>query len=144
GPEPGATVLTYERGLLAEEANYLRLVAVRAPEIPVPRVLAESDDWLFMSLVPGGALPSLPANIATHAVGEECGATFAGLHEITGDFFGYAGDRPRASTWPDAYAAMIDALLDDALRFDVTLPVPPDSIRAAITANHAALATVRR
>jgi hypothetical protein len=45
GADPDARVLTYERGMLAEEANYLRVVAAGAPDLPVARVLHEADEW---------------------------------------------------------------------------------------------------
>jgi fructosamine-3-kinase len=140
----GARLLTYESGMLAEEANYLRLVADGAPDVPTPRLLFESDDWLFMTLLPGVPLPWLPAGTDTAVVREECGAAFARLHRISGEFFGYTGDRPRATTWPDAFCAMIDALLDDAIAFDVALPVPPAAIHARYAAHRDVLATVSR
>ncbi|MEK8105646.1 phosphotransferase [Micromonospora sp. M12] len=37
GPPAGTPLLRYERGLCAAEARYFRLVAERAPQVPVPR-----------------------------------------------------------------------------------------------------------
>ena len=138
----GARLLAYERGMLREEANYLRLVADQAPDVPTPRLLFESDDWLFMTLLPGVPMPCLPPGTDTTRVREECGAAFARLHRVSGEFFGYTGDRPRAATWPDALLAMIDALLDDAVTSDVPLPVPPTAIRGVYEAHRGVLATV--
>ena len=143
-PTPDAGLLTYERGMLAEEANYLRTAASGAPDLPIARVLHESDDWLFMTLMPGTPLPSLPAGTDTTGVREECGAAIARLHRITGDRFGYPGDRPSAANWPDAFAAMIDAILHDATVWSVTLPVPPDRVRAVVRAERSNLAVVDR
>ncbi|HEY7174498.1 MAG TPA: aminoglycoside phosphotransferase family protein [Micromonosporaceae bacterium] len=142
GARPGARLLTYERDMLAEEANYLRIVASGAPDVPTPRLLFETADWLFMTHLPGVALPDLRRDIDTTAVREECGAAFARLHAITGDFFGYPGDRPRAGTWPAAFTSMIDALMSDADSFDVTLPVTPSAVRSVIAAHRDTLATV--
>jgi aminoglycoside phosphotransferase (APT) family kinase protein len=137
-----ARLLTYERDMLAEEANYLRIVASGAPDVPTPRLLFETADWLFMTYLPGVALPDLRQGIDTTVVREECGAAFARLHAITGDFFGYPGDRPRAGTWPAAFTSMIDALMSDADSFHVALPVRPSAIRSVVAAHRDALATV--
>jgi fructosamine-3-kinase len=141
---PEAGLLTYERDMLGEEANYLRIAAVGAPELPIARVLYRSDDWLFMTLMPGTPLPSLPPHIDTTRVREESGAAIARLHRVTGDIFGYLGDRPSAANWPDAFAGMIDAILDDAVAWDVPLPVPADAVRAAVRAHRRILAAITR
>ena len=141
---PDAAVLTYERGMLAEEANYLRTAAAGAPELPIARVLYQADDWLFMTLMPGTPLPSLPPGTNTTPVREECSAAIARLHQVTGDLFGYPGDRPSASSWPGAFEAMIDATLGDAVTWGVVLPVRPDAVRTAVRAQRAILATVTR
>jgi hypothetical protein len=39
---------------------------------------------VFMTMLPGVALPSLPDGTDTTVVREECGAAFARLHMITG------------------------------------------------------------
>lgn len=141
---PDAGLLTYERDLLAEEANYLRIAASGAPDVPIARVLHEADDWLFMTFLPGTPLPSLPAGTDTTRVREESGAAIARLHRVTGDRFGYAGDRPSAATWPDAFAAMVDAILHDAIAWCVTLPVSPERVRAVVRAHRSILAVVQR
>ena len=141
---PGAGLLTYERGMLAEEANYLRTAAAGAPELPIARVLHQTDDWLFMTSMPGTPLPSLPPGTDTTRVREECGAAIARLHRVSGDVFGYPGDRPSAASWPDAFAAMIEAILHDAVVWGVALPVPPDRVRAAVRAQGELLAAVTR
>jgi fructosamine-3-kinase len=141
---PDAGLLTYERGMLAEEANYLRTAAAGAPALPIARVLHQADDWLFMTLLPGTPLPSLPPGTDTTRVREECGAAIARLHRVTGDRFGYPGDRPSAANWPDAFAAMIDAILHDAVIWGVALPVSPDRVRAAVRAHRGLLAAVTR
>jgi len=95
-----------------------------------------------MTLLPGVALTSLPPGTDTSVARFECGAAVAQLHAVTGDRFGYQGSRPQADTWPVAFAAMVEALLDDAVSWQVTLPVDPDRIRAAVAAHAGLLATV--
>ena len=139
GPAPEAKLLAYEAGMPGAEAEYLRLVADRAP---TARLLYEGRDWLFMTLVPGRTLPSLPPGTDTATVRFECGAAVARLHAVTGDRFGYTGKRPHADTWPAAFTAMVEALLDDAVAWRVALPVDPDRVRAAVAAHRDLLATV--
>jgi fructosamine-3-kinase len=142
GPAPEVRLLAYEAGMVGAEADYLRLVAERAPEVPTPRLLHQGRDWLFMTLVPGTPLPSLPADTDAATVRYECGAAVARLHAVSGDRFGYTGPRPHADTWPAAFTAMVEALLDDAVAWQVTLPVGPDRVRATVAAHQGVLATV--
>jgi aminoglycoside phosphotransferase (APT) family kinase protein len=147
GPPPGARLLRYERGLIAAEASYFRLVRAAAPGVPVPEVLHEGDGWLVTTLLPGRTLADLagagpPSGDA--AVRAELGAAVAALHRVTGDRFGYSGDRPSAPTWPAAFAAMVGDLLDDAAAWDVPLPAGAPDIRDLIADRHAELASVTR
>ena len=95
-----------------------------------------------MTLMPGIALPSLPPGTDTSTARFECGAAVARLHAVTGDRFGYPGLRPQASTWPAAYTAMVEAILDDAVAWQVPMPVKPARVRAAVTAHADLLAIV--
>ncbi len=140
-PLPDTPILTYERDMVGAEAAYLRHAAA-APDVPTARLLYAADEWMFMSMLPGDALPTLAPDVDTTVVRRECGAAIARLHTVTGRHFGYDGDRPSASTWPDAVVAIFDALLDDAARFGVTLPVSPAGIRAAVAAQRDVLAEV--
>jgi Ser/Thr protein kinase RdoA (MazF antagonist) len=142
GPDPNARLLRYEAGMLVSEAQYLRLVERGAPEVPGPRLLYVSDDWLFMTLVPGTPMCDLPEEVDTAPARFATGASVARLHGVTGEFFGYPGERPRADNWPDAYAAMLRALLDDAVDWDVALPVEPEVLRGLVTKHSDVLATV--
>ncbi|MCA2216444.1 phosphotransferase family protein [Jidongwangia harbinensis] len=134
GPPPRARLLGYERGLVAAEAAYFRLVGERAP---VPAVLAERDDWLITTFLPGRTLTEVTDPAEADPVRSQLGAAVARIHEITGPRFGYTGDRPSGADWPTAFAAMIDDLRADAAAWDVPLP----RLGALDTA---ALAEVRR
>jgi Ser/Thr protein kinase RdoA (MazF antagonist) len=142
GPRPGAKLLRYEAGMLAAEGEYLRLVERHAPGVPGPRLLYLADDWLFMSFVPGTPLSDLPDGVDGAPARYDTGAAVARLHGVTGDFHGYAGDRPRAGDWPTAYAGILGAALDDGADWGVPLPVPADVLRALPGRHAAALATV--
>jgi fructosamine-3-kinase len=140
-PEPDAKILIYEAGMLAEEANYLRLAAQIA-DVPTAELLYLDDDILFMTCLPGVPMASLPASVDTSGLRAECGAAIARLHGLAGPRFGYAGDRPNATTWPVAFAAIMEAVLDDAVTWNVPLPVPPSAVRAAVDAHRTLLAAV--
>ncbi len=138
-PDPTAKLLTYEADMLAEEANYLRLAGPVAG-MPTADLLYADDEFLFMSLLPG--VPLYQIENDTSAIRAEAGAAIAHLHGVTGDYFGYHGDRPHAATWPDAFSAMLGTLLDDAEAWGVRLPVPREEIEAAVDVHRALLAAV--
>ncbi|WIX88097.1 aminoglycoside phosphotransferase family protein [Amycolatopsis sp. DG1A-15b] len=117
---PTAPGLTYEHDLLATEAEYYR----RVPG-PVPSVVGAGPGFLLMTEVPGVPWSQVPG--AGPHLRTELGAIVAGLHEVTGDGFGYPQD-PLHPTWPAAFAAMVDAVLADAVRYGVHLPRPAAEI----------------
>ncbi|BCJ39035.1 phosphotransferase [Actinocatenispora thailandica] len=123
GPPPGTPVLRYERGLVAAEATYFRLVRERAPAVPVPSVLAATDDWIITTLLPGRPLAETDSPRAR----TELGAAVAAVHEISGPYFGYTGGRPSAPDWPAAFTGIVAALRADAAAWNVPLP-PLDGV----------------
>jgi aminoglycoside phosphotransferase (APT) family kinase protein len=153
-PAPGTPLLRYERGLIAAEARYFRLVATRAPGVPVPAVLHYGDDcrvldgdWLFTRLLPGHTLRELSQtqpDVDDAPVRAAFGAALAELHSVTGDHFGYDGGRTSAATWRTAFAAMIDGLLADAADWDVELPATAARIRELVSRNSDVLDVVHR
>lgn len=143
GPGPGIPLLTYEHGMIACEAAYFRLVRDEAPGVPVPEVLHHGDGWLFTTLLPGRPL-SADRAVAHDGVREQLGAALSRVHAVTGDHFGYPGPRPQSGTWPVAFRAMVEALLDDAVTWRVDLPVPADLIRAVVADSAAELGAVTR
>lgn len=136
GPPPAARLLAYEKGLIPAEAEYFRLVGDRAPGVPVPSVLAASDDWIITTLVPGRPLTEGDAPRAR----TELGAAIAAVHEISGPCFGYTGDRPSGRDWPTAFAAIVAALRADAAEWNVPLP-PLDGV---VERHHDVLAAASR
>lgn len=141
GPPVGARLLSYETGLIAAESAYLRLA--RDAGAPVPEVLAHgsgtgdlSGDWLFTGLLEGTALPELPAAADDAGARYDSGSAVARVHRVTGDRYGYSGDRACGTTWRQAFTAMVDELLDDAGVWDIALPVPVETVRGLV-ARHA-------
>jgi fructosamine-3-kinase len=142
GPAAGTRLLTYEAGLAAAEAEYLRLVAAGAPEVPMARLLHAGDGWLAMSLLPGVPMSTLPSDVDTSPVRSAVGGAVAQIHKVVGTRYGYQGDRPHGATWPQAFGAMTEAVLDDAVTWGVDLPVPAGAVRSVVSAHRTLLATI--
>jgi aminoglycoside phosphotransferase (APT) family kinase protein len=140
-PSPTARMLRYEAGLIEAEAEYFGMVRSLAP---VPEVLAVSPTpalpgqggWIITTLLPGTPLSATDSPRAR----EQLGAAIARVHTVTGDRFGYTGERPSGDSWPAAFTAIIDALRADADDWNVPLP-PLDGV---VERYHDTLATVTR
>ncbi|MEV4056076.1 aminoglycoside phosphotransferase family protein [Amycolatopsis sp. NPDC049688] len=117
---PSAPGLSYEHDLLATEAEYYRLASG-----PLPSVAGAGPGFLLMTEVPGEPWNHAPG--AGPHLRTELGKIVAGLHETTGDGFGYLQD-PLHPTWFSAFTAMVDAILADAVRYRVHLPRPAAEI----------------
>ncbi len=127
GPRPDVRLLRYERDMIPSEAHYYRLAAGLAP---VPEVLFEGGDWVFVTLLPGGVLEF---GSQRDAVRSELGAAVARTHTVTGPHFGYpGGNRPHATDWPTAFTAIMEAMLADAVDWNVELPVSPQRVLSAL------------
>ncbi len=150
-PPPELEQLTYERDLLRTEAMVYRLAAPAG--LPLPELLHSSfadpligGDYLILS-----ALDGTPWNHASlpeadgKALRFELGRLLARLHTITGDGrFGYPQGRLNGPTWREAFLLMTGAILDDAIRYGIPLPVTQVEIAKLIHANAAALEEVTR
>lgn len=150
---PTATdrLLRYELDLLRTEALVYGLAADR-PDLLMPRVLLTDlsrsvlpSDVLVVTHLDGTPLVDLgdldePAN---RRVQQDLGAFMARLHTVRGERFGYPNEATglHAATWPEAFGAMVGALLDDAAAWGAE--VPADLVRAALARHAAALAEVR-
>jgi aminoglycoside phosphotransferase (APT) family kinase protein len=149
GPPRGVGLLSYEKDLVAAEAAYFRLA--RDAGAPVPEVLHHGadprvldGDWLFATFLDGTALPELPSAVDAAGARYDAGAAVARVHRVTGDRYGYCGDRAHGVTWRQAFTTIMDELLADAIRWHVVLPAPPDHIRHLVTRHVAALDAVER
>ncbi|MEU5673926.1 aminoglycoside phosphotransferase family protein [Micromonospora sp. NPDC047753] len=151
-PPAGTPLLRYERGLCAAEERYFRLVAQRAPQVPVPPVLWRGADpaygeWLVTTMLSGRSLSGLAeAGVVVDdgPARHDLGVALAALHGVTGERFGYDDDRAGGPTWRAAFTAMLDALLADAADWDVRLPVTPEQLHALVGRHADVLDEVRR
>lgn len=123
-------LLRYEHGILGTEDAAYR--AAHAAGLPVPRVLHADvtrehvdGDALVVTFLDGALWSGRELDdTATAVVRRGLGTYMARLHRITGDRFGYPAPESdlAGSTWPDAFSRMVEAVLDDARRWDVELP----------------------
>ncbi|MCO1660713.1 phosphotransferase family protein [Pseudonocardia humida] len=141
-PPAAVGLLGYERGLLAAEARYYRLVAERAARVPVPRVLHVGRDpdvldgeWMFMTFLPGRSLAASAAAgeaVDDSPVRRDLGAALAALHTVPADEYGYDGGRIAGPSWRGVFAAIVDELLVDADVWGIELPAAPARIRGLV------------
>ena len=140
---PAATrLLRYEANLVTAEAAYFKRLQHDAPSVPVPVVVASDAGALLMTRLPGEALTAYDESMDSRAARERLGQVMAQVHQLQGDRFGYTGDRPMGQSWPDAYRAIMEALLADAETFGVALHDVPRRARRAIDGATNALACV--
>lgn len=145
GPADGVPLLRYERGVIAAEARYYRIVAAATTLVPVPPVVYADDDIAVVGLLPGRPLTESRDEPATDAVREQLGMALRHLHGVTGEHFGYDGEgRAAGATWRAAFTAMTADLLADAADWGVPLPVPAQEIMATVDRHTDALDEVSR
>ncbi len=147
-PPPEARLLRYEQGMIGAEFRYLRLLHREAPTVAVPLAVGHGRDhdaeWLFASLLPGRSLAKVGSSLDDRPVRQELGATVARINAIPGESWGYDGARSSGATWPEAFTAIVEALLADAEDFNVRLPIEPATVRALLTDHYDALANVTK
>ena len=128
---PTAHGLTYERDLLTTEATFYCLTHGVAP---VPAVVHAAPEFLLMTELPGTSWYSLRAEVAAadhRRLRAELGTIVARLHTVTGWFFGYPPALPHL-TWRAAFTAMMDDVLSDAVRYNVSLPHSVDFLSSLV------------
>ncbi|MFL1430116.1 MULTISPECIES: phosphotransferase family protein [unclassified Nocardiopsis] len=144
--------LSYEHRLLHTEARFYDLarplLGALVPEpLDLESLPGEPERYrLLLTRLPGTPLEEVRAGLSPTglaAVRRALGGALAPLHTLTGTAFGYP-ERPglAAATWPDAFTAMVGALLADADRTGVVLPWDPDRVRGLVGAHRGLLAKV--
>jgi aminoglycoside phosphotransferase (APT) family kinase protein len=137
-PPGDAELLTYEQNIIQTEALFYPLS--EGTGVPQPRLLhACLDDpvpHLIMTAVEGTPWSDEAESLAeeeSRQLRSTLGEHVAALHRIKGTEFGYPHlPRMRAATWKEAFLAMVDGLLADAVRFNADLPWPADEIARAV------------
>lgn len=144
-----ARLLQYERGILATEAAIYR---VAAGHVPVPTVLHEdfsrtivAGDAVVVTFLSGTPWQTITlSEEQTATVRTNLGKAMAAMHRITGEKFGYPAPESElaAATWREAFTLMVEAVLGDAARWNVSQPV--DRVRAALAQHGHLLDAVNR
>ena len=149
-PTDTERLLSYELDLVRTEAAVYALAADR-PDLLMPAVLLTDftravlpSDVLVASHLDGVPLADVVdlAPGLADVVQRNLGAFMARLHTMRGARFGYPNLDAglNAPTWPEAFALMVGALLDDAEHWGT--PLPFDEVRGALLRHRAALAEV--
>jgi aminoglycoside phosphotransferase (APT) family kinase protein len=142
---PASTVpgLRYERELLVAEAEFYRAAAVA--EVTAPHVVAVGArtevPHLLMTACPGEPWDGSVTESERPPLRRELGRQVARLHTVTGPGFGYPSGAlgPLAPDWRTAFAAMIEAILDDARDYGARLPRSVEQVERALRAGYPAL-----
>lgn len=154
-PDRDAPILRYEQRIVASEALFYELAGARegvaAPQVLHHEVASDlvGGDYLVMTECPGDPWHGLrpPVDGTERPVlRTELGRQVATLHTVTGPGFGYPAEAfaPLRTGWRRAFLDMVDAVLADAERFEVTLPRPIAQIRDLFEARSAVLDEVTR
>jgi aminoglycoside phosphotransferase (APT) family kinase protein len=139
-PSAGVPVLRYERSILATEAMvYRRIAALPDGGVPTPELLYAGREFLAVSILEGTpwdkAADRLP-QATERELRRELGAITARLHTLAPEDgrFGYpaAESALSAPDWRTAFTAMVDALLDDAARWQSPLGAAPADVRTLV------------
>ncbi|GGL24752.1 phosphotransferase family protein [Planomonospora parontospora] len=142
-PPPELEQLRYERNLLRAEAMVYRTGSLPGPELlhagfddPVL-----GGDHLILSVLDGTAW-NRAGEVPDGPLWHQVGAHLARLHTVTGETYGYPHAGLTGRTWREAFLAMVGAVLSDAGRYAVPLPVPAAAVAAAVEAGAEALEEV--
>lgn len=146
-PPPDALVLRYERGIMATEVMAHRRMAALG-DVPLPELLHAAPDFMTLSVLPG--TPGTRRRTASPRTGRpRCAVNWAGswrgctLAPEDGRY-GYPAPEAglSAADWPTAFRVMVEAMLEEAVRWSTPLGVAPDEVRALVAEGADVLAEV--
>ena len=153
-PPIGAEILTYEKNIMETEVSSMRLVK-QNPLIPVPEIyffdtahdLCDSN-YFFMEKLVGDNLEHVKAGLPVEtqaAIEFRMGDIIREINGFPGSYFGYPGNPDlRAATWKGAFLKIIDSVLEDARRKEVTFDFSYEDMRAAVLQHADALDEVTK
>jgi aminoglycoside phosphotransferase (APT) family kinase protein len=141
-PPQDAEVMLYEQNIMATEVAAMRLVQ-QNPAIPVPQIYFFDNardlcdaDYFFMEKMDGDSLAHVKAELpeaTREAVDRQIGQIIREINQFRGTYFGYDGNPDlRANTWQAAFIKIIESVLADAARKQVSFDFGYDELRAAI------------
>lgn len=141
-PPPDAEVMKYENNIMATEVATMQLVH-QNPAIPVPKIYFYDDthnlcdsDYFFMEKIYGDNLEHVKTSLPPEtqaAIDFQIGEIVREINHFPGTYFGYDGNPDlRGETWKEAFYKIIESVLDDAARKNVTYDFGYNELRAAI------------
>lgn len=151
-PPKNVKCMRYEANMMA--AEYQVLGALNAATLPVPEILYFDQDsgivdssWMFTSAIPGIAWRYVREHVSDDtraAIDREIGILSARIAKIRGAWFGLPGmGAGKHRNWPDAFRAMIEILIADAVESGADLHAEIGEVRGFLVKAHDALSQVR-
>lgn len=142
-PPPEVAVLRYERDIMAAEVEVMRLVSDHT-DVPIARVLWHDtsctrvpSELFLMEVLPGQLLSGVRAGLTTkqqQVIDTQVASMLRQINALTRVGFGLAApSAPVFGRWSDAFMHMVDDVLADGGAAKVTLPMPPELIRAVVS-----------
>jgi aminoglycoside phosphotransferase (APT) family kinase protein len=153
-PPPARAHLHYERDLLRCEVEFYRRAA--SAGVPVPSVVATdfsgatiASDCFVMTRLPGRPLWGIRWRLPRRDLDDirrQLGRAAAHIGAVECPRFGHpaAATGTQASTWREALGRLLDAVLRDAARFRVALPIDRARISSLLASAAHALDAVTR
>ncbi len=142
-PDPGATIMSYEKNVMAAEVEGLRRVREET-EVPVPQVLFYDDskgicngDYFFMEKLSGESFNKLKGNglddFEVNKILYGMGEYNKEINQIKNSSFGYLGQPDKqGKEWKDIFLSMISRVLEDGEKIEINLGIEYDRIRNQI------------
>lgn len=148
-PPQGSDILQYEKNIMSTEVAAMRLVC-QNPAIPVPEIYYYDDvrdlcdaDYFFMEKLTGDNLEHVKGNLPEEtqaAIDMQIGEIIRAINSFPGTYFGYDGNPDlRGQTWKDTFIKIVESVLEDAQRKNVTFDYSYDEIRAVVQKHAVAL-----
>ncbi len=130
-PNPNVEVLTYEKGLMKTEVLANKIM--HEAKIPTPEILFYDDslnlidrEYFIMSYIDGVALNKVKDQFdetKMNSLIQILAKNMKSLGNINYDYFGELNNKNKQfKTWYDCFFSMINDLIDDADKINLTLP----------------------
>lgn len=132
-PSAQVDIMTYEKNIMFSEVESMKMLSERTT-VPIAKILFYDNshticdsDYFFMEMLPGqslsGRLESISPQEKDH-IYSEIGKYTRMLNEITGDKFGYYGQKEKqGQNWYEVFRSMLEDVFGDADKKEISLPV---------------------
>ena len=152
-PPPEVTLLHYEKDLIHTEILTLRLLKKKT-SLPVPEVIHASgkgedlggSPWFLMEFLEGQPYHKVRESLTRDTqdkIARRLGGYLREMNIIRGPLFGYPGiPEEQSQMWGDAFPSMLEGILEDGIRENISLPLGYDVIRRMAESDYKALSEV--